>query len=216
MWARQFDDLAQGTKAEFVVVHTSPDGVDDGYVHYTAKWTDGRFPDDMGQVKVEEIFADSPAVELALWSFLCNISLVREIKSDSRPDDDPLHWAIADVRGRTVQSRWDEQWVRLLDVEACLSARAWGSDESVTIAVTDPWFPDNDDTFRVSRAGVERVSGDADLATGIAELSAAFMGTVRWADLAAVGRVQAASADAAARADRLFTHRPGTWCGTFF
>ena len=42
------------------------------------------------------------------------------------------------------------------------------------------------------------------------------MGTVRWADLVAVGRVRAGSADAAARADRLFGHRPGTWCGTFF
>ncbi len=216
MWARLFDDLAQGTKAEFVVVHTSPDGVDDGYVHYTAKWTEGRFPDDMGQVKVDEIFADSPAVELALWSFLCSISLVREIKSDSRPDDDALHWAIADVRGRTVQSRWDEQWVRMLDVEACLAARTWGSDDTVSIAVDDPWFPDNTDTFRVSRAGVERSSGEADLAASIADLSATYMGTVRWSDLVAVGRVRSTTPDAAERADRLFGHHPGTWCGTFF
>ncbi len=216
LWERVLDDVATGGKAEYVVVHTSPDGVDDGYVHYTAKWTENRFPDNMGEVTVSDLFADSPAVELALWSYLCNLSLVREVKCDGRPEDDVLRLAVADARGYGTQSRWDEQWVRMLDVEACLGSRTYGSDDSVTIAVTDPWFPDNTDTFRVSADGVQRAGGTADLVAPIAEVSAAFMGTVRWADLVAVGRVGANSDDAAARADRLFGHRPGTWCGTFF
>lgn len=216
MWQRQFDSLLTGSTAEYVVVHTSPDGIDDGYVHYSTKWTENRFPDNMGEVKVDDLFADSPAIELALWTYLCNLSLVREIKADGRPEDDSLRLAIHDVRGYASQSRWDEQWVRLLDVEACLAARAWGSDDTVTIAVADPWFADNTDTFRVAADGVARVSGEPGLVAPIAELSAAFMGTVRWSDLVAVGRVQASSPDAAARADRLFAHRPGTWCGTFF
>jgi predicted acetyltransferase len=216
MWERIHDEFVTGGKPEYVVVHTSPDGVDDGYVRYTAKWTEDRFPDNSGQVAVEELFGDTPAVELALWSYLCNLSLVREIKADGRPEDDALRLAIGDVRGYASQSRWDEQWVRLLDVEAALAGRTYDGDDSVTIAVTDPWFPDNADTFRVSASGVERVNGEADLTAPIAELSAAYMGTVRWADLVAVGRVQANWADAAPRADRLFGHRPGTWCGTFF
>jgi predicted acetyltransferase len=216
LWSRLLEGLVGGGKAECVVVHTSPDGVDDGYVHYTARWTEDRFPDNAGAVKVDDLFGDTPGVELALWGYLCNLSLVREITCDGRPEDDPLRLAIADVRGYLSQSRWDEQWVRLLDVEACLAARSYGSDDAVTIAVVDPWFPDNTDTFRVSGNSVERVQGEPDLVAAIGELSATYMGAVRWADLLAVGRVRAGSADATARADRLFGHRPGTWCSTFF
>ncbi len=46
-------------------------------------------------------------------------------------------------------------------------------------------------------------------------LSAAYLGTVSWSELAAVGRV-VGDADAVARADDLFASRPLAWCGSFF
>jgi predicted acetyltransferase len=216
LWGRYYESVPKGEKPEFVVVHTSPDGRDDGYVYYRAQWTEHQFRENLGTATIVEMFGDSPAVELALWQFVANVSLVREIICEDRPYDDPLRFATGNIRAYEVKRRWDEQWLRLLDVEAGLSARSYGTDESVTIAVRDPWFPDNSATFRVGGTGVERVSGEGEITAGIAELSAAYMGSVRWYDLVAVGRVEAASIEAIARADRLFTHAPGTWCGSFY
>jgi predicted acetyltransferase len=216
LWGRYYESIPKGEKPEFVVVHTSADGRDDGYVYYRAAWTEHPFRENLGTATILEMFADNPAVELALWQFVANISLVREIVCDDRPHDDPLRFATANIRAYEVKRRWDEQWLRLLDVEAALAARTYGIAESVTIAVRDPWFPDNSATFRVGEEGVDRVSGGGELTAGIAELSAAYMGSVRWADLVAVSRVDAASDEAVARADRLFAHAPATWCGSFY
>ena len=215
LWRRELEAVIDRSKAESIAVHTSVDGVDDGYCHYELKWQDPEHEESYGGCTLYDLFATSPAVELALWDYMVRLSLVRSIRVDNRPVDDYVIQALSDVRAYDVKARWDEQWVRLLDVEACLSARSFGDGEPVTIAVDDPWYPDNADTFRVSADGVKRATGDADLRAPISALSAAYMGSVQWRDLVAVGRV-AASADAAARADRLFAHYPGTWSNTFF
>ena len=215
LWSRYYDDTVKGEKASYLAVHTSPDGVDDGLVQYDVKWTEREFAENHGTAAVFDLFGATPAVELALWQYVANVSLVREITCESRPDDDLLRLAAADVRGYQVAQRWDEQWIRPLDVEACLAGRTYASDDTVTIAVKDPWFADNEATFRVAPDGVRRVDTTADLTATVDALGSAYMGSVRWADLAASGRVEG-SADAIAAADRLFTHRPGTWCGSFF
>ena len=215
LWRRELEAVIDRSKGESIAVHTGEDGVDDGYCHYELKWRDVPLEEGYGLCTLHDLFATSPEVELALWQYMTSLSLVRSISVDNRPVDDLVLLALADVRAYDVKARWDEQWVRLLDVEACLSARTFGDGEPVTIAVDDPWYPDNADTFQVSSGGVKRVIGDADLRAPIAALSATYMGSVQWRDLVKVGRV-AASADAAARADRLFAHYPGTWSNTFF
>jgi predicted acetyltransferase len=215
IWNRVLKDATSGSKATFVVVHTSPDGTDDGYVHYSVQWDSTPMTERLGECELHELLGASPAVELALWGYLVNISLLRGISVENRPVDDLVRLAIPDMRAYDVRQRWDEQWIRLLDVQAALTARTYGAGEPVTIAVVDPWYAGNCATFRVSAAGVTPTDERAELHASIDSLSATYMGAVSWADLLAVGRITG-NADAAARADTLFAHRPGTWSGTFF
>ncbi len=212
---RRYLDEALGTdKAGFVVVHSADDGIDDGFAHYTVKWAEPG--DSTGNGEVHDLWGASPAVELALWDYLVNIDLVRSYEMDARPIDDPLRHAVADRRAYQVTDRYDEQWVRLLDVQQCLAARSYRSSQQVAIAVRDPLFADNDAVYTISAAGVRRdAGGAADLSADVDALAAAYMGAVSWNELAAAGRITG-SADAVARADDLFAYRPLAWCGSFF
>lgn len=214
---RYLGDALEGDKASFVVVHTGIDGVDDGFAHYTTDWATGSFSQSTGKGEVHDVWGTTPAVELALWQHIVDIDLVRTWEVEERPVDDPLRLAVADPRAYEAKLRFDEQWVRLLDVETALRARTYRPGAAVRIAVTDPMFDDNTATFAVSADGVERLpsSGGADLRVAIDALSAAYLGTTSWTDLAAVGRVEG-DAEAVARADDAFVSRPAAWCGSFF
>jgi len=217
LWRRYLESALVGEKAGFVAVHTGLDGTDDGYVHYTLAWSEDTFAESHGTGKVHDLWGTTPAVELALWQYLFDIDLVRTYDVEERPVDDALRWAVTDPRSVQVRSRWDEQWVRLLDVETALGARTYRPGPAVRIAVIDPLFTDNTDTFAVSDAGVARVrAADADLRVEIASLSAAYLGATSWSELWSSGRVEAVDGSAVARADDLFVHRPGAWCGSFF
>jgi len=217
LWRRYLGDALHGDKGSFVVVHTGIDGVDDGFAHYTIAWADTGFSEPHGEGEVHDLWGADASVELALWDFLTGIDLVRSYKVDERPDDDVLRWAAADSRAVALQHRFDEQWLRLLDVETALAARAFRPASPVTISVLDPIFADNNDTFEVSSNGVRRLGSGTtgDIDTDIAGLSAAYMGSTSWQVLHASGRV-AGHADATARADDLFAHRPLAFSGSFF
>jgi predicted acetyltransferase len=214
---RRYMEDALGTdKAGFVVVHSSVDGVDDGFAHYTVKWSEPG--DSGGKGEVHDLWGDTPAAELALWDYLVNIDLVRSYEVHERPLDDPLRHAVADRRALQVTERFDEQWTRLLDVKQCLSARTYRSPQQVSITVSDVMFPDNNGVYAISADGVRREAAGAaaaDLSADVDVLGAAYMGAVSWNELAAAGRVDG-SAEAVARADDLFAHRPLAWCGSFF
>jgi predicted acetyltransferase len=216
LWKRYLDDALEGEKASFVVVHTSIDGTDDGVAHYTVSWHEEPFGATYGVGEVHDVWGATPGVELALWQHMLGIDLVRHFDVEERPLDDPLRLAVADPRSYDTKNRFDEQWLRILDVEACLAARTYRPTRSITIAVRDPLFADNNCTFEVGVDGVRRLGASAaDLDVEIDVLSAAYLGTVSWSELAAVGRV---TGDGVAidRADDLFACRPHAWCGSFF
>ncbi len=214
-WTRILKEANEGGKATFVAVHSTADGVDDGYVLYSVDWGDAALSENLGHGVIHDLFGDTRAAELALWQYMVGISLLRSIEAGGRPVDDLLPLAIADVRAYEVKQRWDEQWIRLLDVEAALSARTYRDAAPVTVSVDDPWYPENSATFRIGPAGVTRTTDPAELIAPIEAISAAYMGAVPWSDLLAVGRVSG-DPQAVARADRLFAHRPTTWSATFF
>jgi predicted acetyltransferase len=214
-WTRILKEASEGGKPTFVAVHTSPEGTDDGYVLYSVEWGEESFAENFGHGHIHDLFGATPGAELALWQYMVNISLLRSIDVGGRPVDDLIRLAIPDSRAYQVRQRWDEQWIRLLDVEAALADRSYHDGQSVTIAVDDPWYAENCGTFRVSGEGVSRTTDTAELTAPIEAIGAAYMGAMPWRDLLAVGRVSG-DPDAAARADTLFTHRPTTWSATFF
>jgi len=207
-------------KATFVAVHTDPSGTDDGYVAYTVDWKADHRDIELGAGDILELVGADAAVERALWSYLLQIDLIRTWRVDNRPVDDPIRFAFRDQRAYRLLERWDEQWLRILDVEAALNARTYGpSTASVTIGVTDPLFSDNCGTWRVDAAGAGRISlavTDADLVAEIGGVSAAYLGGTTWTQVVGAGVVHEQRPGAAAEADSLFASTPHPFCGTFY
>ena len=217
-YRRLFKAAIEGTKASFVAVHTNADGVDDGYVHYENEWDDDHRDGPTGKGEVYDAYGATPATELALWQYLCDVDLVTRWKAAERPIDDIVRTACSNTRAYRVRSVDDEQWLRLIDVETALAARTYSpAAGEVTIRVTDPQLPSNDGAFVVSSAGARRDdSAAADIVTDIVGLSAAYLGGTSWFAIAATGRASASDPSSIALADTLFRTTPGPFCGTFF
>ena len=219
---RRFLHEALGTeKAAFVIVHADEHGVDDGWALYTTQWSDSfADPSAADTCEVSDVWGATPQVELALWKFILGLDLIHTVRAEERPVDDAIRFALHNPRLYHAKLRWDEQWLRLLDVPAALTARTFNAAAGeVTIAVSDPLFPDNDGTWQVSATGAQRVgagSAAADLVTDIGGLSAAYMGGTGWYELAIAGRVSELTPGALATADALFASRPLPRCGSHF
>lgn len=159
-------------------------------------------------VQVGYLLAETDDAYAALWRFLLELDLVAEVHADELSVDEPLRWMIADQRAATVTLR-DHQYVRILDVKAALEARRFGAPGAVALDVTDPLGHaagryvlevDNGGRGTVTTWETEAVpDGAIEVSLGIGELSAAYLGGVSLATLAAAGRVKSADASAAAR-----------------
>jgi predicted acetyltransferase len=133
---------------------------------------------------------------------------------DTRPVDEPVRRAMHDARAYESKARFDDQWVRILDVDAALGARTYNrSDAAVTIGVDDPMFAASCGVWAISGDGAARVDTSPDVDVDIGTLSAAYLGAVTWHDLATIGSV-ATTDDVLERLDSLFAVRPTPFCGT--
>jgi len=201
-------------KGTFVAVHTDASGTDDGYVLYEVDWHEDFATNPVGGGKVKDLWGASPDVELELWRFLLDIDLVVSWQAEIRPVDEPVRRAMHDARAYETRQRLDDQWVRLLDVDAALDARTYGpSDGSVSVEIHDPMFADNCGVWTISAAGVTRGDGAADVRVDIGTMSAAYLGAVTWRDLATIGALEADD-ELLERLDTLFAVRPSPFCGT--
>lgn len=215
-WHRRYARPAiERSTAAFVAVHADVDGRDDGYVAYEVRWKES--PADGGSGKVTDLWAADDGVELAIWNYLLEIDLITRWQLLERPVDDLIRTAADDRRAYRYVWIDDEQWLRLLDVDAALHARTYRpASGSVAIGVTDPLLPRNAGTWRVGADGAERSDDDPDLTADIAALSAAYLGGTPWRELAAIGAVGECSTGAIATADTLFMSRPLPHSGSFF
>ena len=220
MWQRYFEKAIElGGDGEFVAVHSSPDGIDDGYVHYNVKWVEERSTPPRGTGEVFDLWGVTPAVELALWDYLCNVDLVDEWYAEERPVDDVMQFAVADTRAFRTKWIFDEQWLRILDVDAALTARRYADvDGSVTIGVGDEILAQNVGVWEISAAGAKRLAdrADADLVVDVGQLSAAYLGGTAWGSLVAAGRVDVRNSSAVAVADALFAVPEAPYCCSGF
>jgi predicted acetyltransferase len=214
-WQRYYRDAVTQTKSSHVVVHVDAGGEVDGFAHYDVEWNEDPAAQG-GKGEVHDLVAARPDVELALWSYLLDLDLVRRWKATERPLDDVVRWAVADPRSYTVKMLDDEQWVRLVDVDVALRARTYNAAvDAVTIAVDDPLIPANNGTWRVDATGAGHTDEQPDLEVDVATLSAAYLGGTSWHTLWSTGAV-AGNRAAVAVADTLFASRPLPFCGSFF
>ncbi len=141
MWERSLKGAREPTSGNeapgsYVAVHSDAAGVDDGFVHYDVTWTPRRAGKIVGKGTVRDLWGADGRVETELWRYLLNVDLVATWHDEARPVDDPIRHLLADGRAYAISQRYDELWLRLLDVDAALTARTYGpANEPVVIGV---------------------------------------------------------------------------------
>jgi predicted acetyltransferase len=190
------------------------DGVPAAYAIYRHKmdWEAGV---SNGQVVVVEAIGAAPEAVAEIWRYLLDIDWVATINSWLLPLDHPLFFLLAHPRRMRYRSA-DGLWVRLLDVGAALSGRTYPGDGELVFDVRDAFCEWNEGRWRLVDGVAERTDADADLALDVSTLGAAYLGGIRFAQLAQGGRVKELKPGAIERADGIFRHGLHPWCPEIF
>jgi predicted acetyltransferase len=166
-------------------------------------------------LEVTEAIATTPQAMAELWRFLLDVDWQAKVHVTLVPPDHPLFMLLATPR-RAKYRMGDGLWVRLVDVDAALSGRAYTGDGAVVFDVRDAVCPWNEGRWRVSTDGAERVDADADIALDVSALGSAYLGAVSFDQLRAGLRLEELTHGAVERADALFAWRPLPWCPEIF
>jgi predicted acetyltransferase len=190
------------------------DGAPAGYAIYRHKmdWDEGV---SSGKVLVIEAIAAEASALAELWRYLLDIDWVASISSWLLPPDHPLFFVLAQTR-RMRYRLGDGLWVRPVDVGAALSGRTYPEDGEVVFEVRDSFCPWNEGRWKLAGGTAERTNADADLALDISMLGAAYLGGIRFAQLAQGGGVEELKPGAVERADGIFRHGLHPWCPEIF
>ncbi|WP_437577847.1 GNAT family N-acetyltransferase [Sorangium sp. So ce887] len=211
------DDFARqgGGPVQRVVIEV--DGRAEAYALYCMhhRWDSSHIP--IGSIRVIEAIGATPLGTRLVWRYLFDLDLAQRIEASLLPPDHPLGLLLVEPR-RLRLTASDGLWVRIVDVEAALAARAYGSGEPLTLEITDRECPSNAGRFRLHggerRAARTREAPDVRL--DISALGSAYLGGVSFRCLADAGQVEALSEGAIERADRLFRAARAPWCPEIF
>jgi predicted acetyltransferase len=211
---RLFDDPAQRRgRGPLNRVLVELDGKPAGYALYQVQqdWARGS---SKGMVTIREAIAPSPEATRELWRWLLDFDWTSQFVADV-PLDHPLFLLLAEPRrmGATIN---DGVWVRLLDVERALSARAYNGDGEVVLDVTDRFIPELAGRYRVTAGGTGRTEADPDLSLDMTGLGSVYLGEFTFADLVRSSRAQELTKGAVERADALFATDAKPWCVEIF
>jgi predicted acetyltransferase len=173
-------------------VYDTPDGPA-GYALWRTKdgWNQ-HGPD--AEVQIREVVADGPAAYAALWHMLLTIDLARKATVSFAAVDEPLQYLVDEPR-RLGSALADALWIRITDLPAALSSRAYAAPVDVVLDVTDPLLEQNTGRWRLTadtdgRATCTPTADPADLACTVLELGSAYLGATSLAALAAAGTVR--------------------------
>ncbi|CAL9327159.1 GNAT family N-acetyltransferase [Streptomyces sp. SudanB182_2057] len=212
-WRAKWERLVRSGKCPVVAVHAGADG-DDGFVVYET-----RQREDSGSrvtLMVTDFHAARPEAVAGLWRFLLGLDLVEEVCVRRRPTDELVEGMLVNWRACRTHTLNDDLWLRFVDLPAALNARAYGDGDPVVLSVTDEFLPGNAGNYRVSPAGSEQTSEEAQLSVSVQALAMAYLGTTSFANLAAIGGLRVHDGKALPNADRLFGARSAAFCGTVF
>lgn len=141
----------------------------------------------------------------ALWSCLASLDLTGKVVARGRPLDDPLLHFAADRDQVRVTGQFPALWLRLVDVRAALTARAWAAPVDLVLELADVRLPANAGRFRLTagpgRAAYEATAAPADLALDVRDLAACYLGGTRVVELVSAGLVEERTPGAAAALD---------------
>ncbi|UUT35606.1 GNAT family N-acetyltransferase [Microbacterium elymi] len=187
------------------VQYADPSGTVRGVALYTATENHDDFT--KSRVRITSLVAEDAQAYAGLWRYFIELALIATVTASELSTDEPLWWMISDQRAATITLN-DHHYLRVLDIPAALQGRRYHAAGAVVLDVADPvgisggrWLLETD------AAGIGRVRPDdgpdaSDIPVvrlGTTELSAAYLGAVSLATLAAAGRVETTDAAAAAR-----------------
>ena len=228
VWSLRWDQIAgrapgdeDYTKKTRVVRFDDDDGTPRGFVVYRVSGGDLDFT--KHKLTVDYLLAETPEAYEALWRYVLEVDLVREVRAELRSIDEPLLWHLTDRRA-VAQAPVDHLWLRILDVTASLSARTYagpcriGFDVSDSLGFAQGRFLLNTDDYGTPHViPVDIFDADvAVVALSVNELSSLYLGGVTASSLVAAGRVTEVTAGASAVVDHTF-HSPVTpWLSIWF
>src|SRR6476660_5081052 len=158
------------------------DGKPAGYALYRVAqdWTAGV---SSGRVTIQEVVTPTPEATRELWRWLLDFDWTSQLTADLLPLDHPLFLLLAEPRRMKFQVN-DGVWVRILDVQAALSARTFSGDGAVVLDVRDGFMPESAGRYRVAADGVERTDAEAEIALDVSALGSVYLGGFTFRQLA--------------------------------
>ena len=185
-----------------------------GYAIYRHKmdWKDGV---SSGKVIVVEAIAADSAALAELWRFLLDIDWIATITSSLVPPDHPLFFVLAQTR-RMGYRMGDGLWVRLARCRRGTLRPHVSRRRRARVRRARLVLPVERGAVALAGGAAERTDADADLALDVSALGAAYLGGIRFAQLAQGGGVEELKAGAIERADGIFRHGLHPWCPEIF
>jgi predicted acetyltransferase len=190
----------------------------DGSVQaYAIYKTTAAFEGFVSRAKLEvlEAVGATPQALAEIWRYLLDVDWMETITAPLIPPDHPLFLLLANPR-RASYRRWDGLWVRLVDVGAALSGRAYAAEGSVVFEVRDAFCPWNEGRWKLEGGKAARTEEPAEIALDVDALGSAYLGAVSFAELRDALRVEELVPGAILRADAVFGWRPFPWCPEIF
>jgi predicted acetyltransferase len=190
------------------------DGRPAGYALYRVA-QDWEFGSSTGTMTIVEAVAPTPEATRELWRWLLDFDWTSRFAADLLPLDHPLFLLLAEPRRLQFKLN-DGVWVRLLDIEAALSARTYSGTDEIVLEVTDAFLPENAGRYRVRPGETERTEDAADLRLDVTALGSVYLGGFSFGDLVRASRAEQLAEGAADRADALFRAAQQPWCPEIF
>jgi predicted acetyltransferase len=196
------------------IVGYQRDGALEAYAVYRHKpgWEEGST---VAELRVIEAIAATPTAERDLWSYLLSIDWKATVSAYLLPPDHALFLLLATPR-RLRYRMGDGLWVRLVDVGAALSGRAYSADGSIVFDVRDEFCPWNEGRWKLEGGTASRTDDNADIALPVQSLGSAFLGGIPFSALGRTGRAEELEDGALMRADGMFRWDRHPWCPEIF
>ncbi len=191
--------------------------IDDEVQAYAVYKTTAAFEGFVSNAKLDvvEAVGSNPQATAEIWRYLLDVDWMATINAALIPPDHPLFGLLANPRHARFK-RHDALWVRLVDVGAALSGRAYATEGSLVFEVHDAFCPWNEGRWKLEGGSASPTEDPADIALDVDALGSAYLGAVSFAGLQEALRIEERVTGAVARADALFGWHPDPWCPEIF
>jgi predicted acetyltransferase len=162
-----------------------------------------------------EVIAADPAATASIWRYLLDVDWTKTVSARLQPLDHPLLLLLARPNFATPTIS-DGLWVRLVDLQAALSARTYADDRPIVFEVRDEFCPWNEGRWKLEGGEASRTDDAADIALDVAELGSVYLGGFTFRDLQRAGRIEELREGAVYGADVIFRTDAAPWCPEIF